>query len=210
MPAPLWSCPGSRVNLQLTASNEGASTMCSRVHLLANPSSPRLSPGGTNLFIADGLTYVVPVFIQPPRLLRAGSSPPGRVSSELVVQFQCGLIRDCTPNLFRKLSLRVYVGASTCVVWIGIGQVFTTWMSRGDFTCWIRSRLDLGYLPVLVPTHRHLCLASLIRLRCLATHRFRNNPLFRRSSPSLRLCQLSEAMALFERLLVAFGNPLCG
>ena len=46
-PAPLWSCPGSRVNLQLTASNEGASTMCSRVHLLANPSSPRLSPGWT-------------------------------------------------------------------------------------------------------------------------------------------------------------------
>ena len=30
---------------------------------------------------------------------------------------------------FSKLSLRVYVGASTCVVWIGIGQVFTTWMS---------------------------------------------------------------------------------
>ena len=65
---------------------------------LANPSSPRLSPGGTNLFIADGLTYVVPVFIQPPRLLRAGSSPPGRVSSELVVQFLSKGIGSCEPS----------------------------------------------------------------------------------------------------------------
>ena len=94
----LRMCGVHRPGLQLTASNEGASTMCSRVHLLANPSSPRLSPGGTNLFIADGLTYVVPVFIQPPRLLRAGSSPPGRVSSELVVQFLSKGIGSCEPS----------------------------------------------------------------------------------------------------------------
>ena len=71
----LRMCGVHRPGLQLTASNEGASTMCSRVHLLANPSSPRLSPGGTNLFIADGLTYVVPVFIQPPRLTLSSPRP---------------------------------------------------------------------------------------------------------------------------------------
>ena len=48
--------------------------MCSRVHLLANPSSPRLSPGGTNLFIADGLTYVVPVFIRSARVFAMASA----------------------------------------------------------------------------------------------------------------------------------------
>ena len=53
---------------EMLLTNAGASTMCSRVHLLANPSSPRLSPGGTNLFIADGLTYVVPVFIRSARV----------------------------------------------------------------------------------------------------------------------------------------------
>ena len=42
--------------------------------LLANPSSPRLSPGGTNLFIADGLTYVVPVFIRSARVFAMASA----------------------------------------------------------------------------------------------------------------------------------------
>ena len=44
---------------------------------------PILCVGGTNLFIADGLTYVVPVFIQPPRLLRAGSSPQRQLQSRM-------------------------------------------------------------------------------------------------------------------------------